>query len=168
MYRSSIAVALMLACAPLAAAQQDDNTDRDITLQGCVTAGVDNDTYVMTDVREMVGPGGSSMPAAAHGRRILFWLEEDDEVEEHIGQKVEVRGTIGELEESEIELKAGPHEDGGLIVEFEGPGEDVLASNAEVGAAVGTTGRNEPEQNDIPTYLVRVDVEDVQALGDCQ
>ena len=33
-----------------------------------------------------------------------------------------MRGKFQKLEKSEIELKAGPQKDGGLIVEFEGPG----------------------------------------------
>jgi hypothetical protein len=169
MPRSLIAIATVLAVAPLAAAPQQGNpTKREITLHGCVMPGVDRDTYVMTQVMEMPGPGGATMPEVAHGRRVLFWLHNDDAVKKHVGHMVEVRGEFRDLEKSEIELKAGPQKEGGLVVEFEGPGKDVRASNSTVGAAVGTAGRTVPEKNDLPTYLAHINVEQVKVAGECK
>lgn len=169
MQRSLIAIAIALAVAPLAgAAQKPDSKNREITFHGCVMPGVDKDTYVMTQVMEMPRPGGVTMPEVAHGRRVLFWLHEDDDVKKHIGQMVEVRGEFRDLEKSEIELKAGRQRDGGVIVEFEGPGQDVKTPNSVVGPAVGTAGRVAPEKDDIPTYLAHIDVEEVKAMGACK
>jgi len=82
---------------------------------------------------------------------------------------VEVRGTFDGLKESEIEMKAGRQRDGGLVVEFEGPGPDVKVPNAQVGAAIGTAGRTEPEKDDIKTYLAIVDVKQVRVIsGTCK
>jgi hypothetical protein len=166
-YYLGAALAMALAPAAIAAAQDrpaQSNDPQQITLRGCVVPG-ENDTYVMTNVVESPGASGSTMPAAAHGRRVMFWLKNDDEVKQHRNQMVEVSGTFTDLKESEIELKAGAHDDGGLLVEFEGPGRDVVASNADVGAAVGTAGRQQPETSDIKTYLAEVDVTSVKALG---
>jgi hypothetical protein len=171
MSRSLIALAMVLAAAPLAAASQDANAGsktKEITLHGCVMPGTDKDTYVMTQVMEMPGAGGATMPEVAHGRRVLFWLHDDDDVKKHAGQMVMVRGDLRDLEESEIELKAGSQKEGGLVVEFEGPGTDVRASNDTVGAAVGTAGRTVPEKDDIPTYLAHIDVKEVQVMGACK
>jgi hypothetical protein len=152
------ALALVLAPTALAAAQ-----DQQITLRGCVVPA-QNDTYIMKNVVEAPGATGSTMPAVAHGRRVMFWLKNDDEVKTHKNQMVEVSGTFADLKESEVELKSGAHRDGGLLLEFEGPGRDVVASNADVGAAVGTAGR-QPESDDIKTYLAEVNVTSVKALG---
>ena len=166
--RSHYGAALLIALAPaVMAATQDrqaESKDQQITLRGCVVPG-ENDTYVMTNVVESPGATGSTMPATAHGRRVMFWLKNDDEVKQHRNQMVEVSGTFTDLKESEIELKAGAHDDGGLLIEFEGPGRDVVASNEDVGAAVGTAGCQQPESNDIKTYLAEVDVMSVRALG---
>ena len=54
--------------------------------------------------------------------------------------------------------------DGGLIAEFEGPGEDVKVANSAVAGAIGTSGRSEAEKDDIKTMLVKVDVKDVKAI----
>ena len=167
MKRSVLAMAMALAVTPLAAAQQRAD-DKEVTIHGCVIPG-ERGTYAMTNVTEVPGPGGSVMPEYAHGRRILFWLRNDDNVRKHIGRMVEVRGRFAGLEESEIELKAGRQDKGGLVVEFEGPGRDVRVPNAQVGAAIGTTGRTEAEKDDVKTYLAYVDVRQVRVItGSCQ
>ena len=106
------------------------------------------------------------MPESAHGRRVVFWLDKKDEMLKHVNQAVEVTGTINGFEESEIELKNGVAKDGGLLVEFEGPGKDVRASNTAAGGVVGTAGRTTPEKNDIKTMLVKVKVTDVTVTAD--
>jgi hypothetical protein len=162
MKRSLMVAALALALAPAGSAQS-----REITLRGCVTPGVDKGTYVLTHVDEVTEPGKSAMPAEAHGRRVVFWLDHDNDVKKQMGQSVQVRGTFDKFEESEIEVKAGPAKEGGLFVEFEGPGKDVKVSQAAIGGAVGTTGAA-PEKNDVKTFLLRVRVSDVKAMGACQ
>jgi hypothetical protein len=170
MQRSGFALALALAAASLPAASSPAAAQtREVVLHGCVMPGETRDTYVMTHVMEMPVPGGSTMPEVAHGRRVLFWLRNDGDVRRHMNRMVEVRGEFSKLEESEIELKTGRQKDGGLVVEFEGPGKDVRASNAAVGAAVGTGGRTVPEKDDIPTYLAHVNVKSVRVMsGECK
>jgi len=169
MSRSLIALAIIMAAMPLAAAAQDANAKtKEITLHGCVMPGLDKGTYVMTQVMEMPGPGGAAMPAVAHGRRVLFWLHDDDDVKKNAGHMVMVRGELRDMDKSAIELKAGSQKQGGLVVEFEGPGKNVRAANDVVGSAVGTAGRVAPEQNDIPTYLAHIAVEEVKVMGACR
>lgn len=168
MRRSVLAVALALAAVPLGAAQQERDNDKEVTIHGCVIPG-ERGTYAMTNVTEVPGPGGSVMPEYAHGRRVLFWLRNDDNVKKHIGRMVEVRGEFAGLKESEIEVKAGRQGDGGMVVEFEGPGRDVKVPNAAVGDAVGTAGRTEADKDDVKTYLAYVDVKQVRVItGSCQ
>ena len=153
------AVTLMLALA--------QTQPREVTFQGCMTPGIDKDTYILNPVTVLAEPQGGLLPEAAHGRRVFFWFDNDGELRKNGGRMVEVRGTVTGLEESEIELKAGRQKDGGLIVEFEGPGRDVRAPNATVGSAVGTGGRVVPEKNDLKAYLVRITVKEVKATGTC-
>jgi hypothetical protein len=171
MKKSAIAVTVALALSPLAASAQNASATarREVVLHGCVMPGADRNSYVMTKVMEMPGPDGSVMPEVAHGRRVLFWLDNDGDVKRHMGRMVEVRGEFTGLQESEIELKAGRQKDGRLLVEFEGPGKDVVVPNETVGAAIGTAGRTEAEKNDIPTYLARVNVRMVRVMsGECK
>ena len=171
MKRTSLAALLAMAVVPLGAAAQDRESTqerKEITLRGCVVPGESDGTYVLTRVTEVAPPTGSTMPAYAHGRRVVFWLDDDDAIMKHAHKGVEVKGTLDGFEESEIELKAGP-KDGGLLVEFEGPGKDVVVAESKlegaIEGAVGTSGR-EPEKDDIKTMLVKVDVANVQEAAD--
>jgi hypothetical protein len=141
---------------------------REITFHGCVTPGLDKGTYVLSSVTHIVSPDIGQIPEFAHGRRVLFWLDNDTDVKKYPGRMVEVQGRFTEVKESEVELKAGRQKDGGLVVEFEGPGKDVRVPNATAGASVGTGGRTNPEKDDVKTYLLRVDVKSVKATGSCQ
>lgn len=186
---SGIVAALVLAAAPIAAQQpstqsqapstaapqtasqpatQAASSGSTIMLQGCVKPGVDAGTVIMTDVTEMATGGRSALPAEAHGRKVIFWLDDDAQLKPHVGHMVEVSGTPGAIEKSEVELKAGHQSQGGLVVEFEGPGKDVKASNADVGQALGTSGRTEPNKDDVKTFLLRVKVNSVKpSAGAC-
>jgi len=148
------------------AKSDDRNTNHEVTLQGCVVPGVDKGSAALASVTEIAEPGHSVMPAEAHGRRVVFWLMPDNAIVPHVGHMIQVRGVTSKIEESEIELKAGHQKDGGLVVEFEGPGKDVKVSNEVIGDAIGTAGRTKAEKNDVKTFLIRVNVQDVKALSD--
>jgi hypothetical protein len=151
-----------------AAASAPAASSAKLTLHGCVRPGVDKDSVLMTDVTEVAAGGRSAMPTEAHGRKVLFWLDRDEQLKPHVGHMVEVTGTQNGVEESEVEMKAGHQSGGGLVAEFEGPGKDVKASNEVVGQALGTSGRQQPEKNDVKTFLVKVKVDSVRAVaGTC-
>jgi len=45
----------------------------------------------------------------------------------------------------------------------------VKVPNASVGDAIGTAGRTKPEKDDVKTFLVRVNVQDVKPIeGSCR
>jgi hypothetical protein len=168
---AGIVAAVAISAIPLLAAPQKDSgatpaAGKPLTLRGCVAPGVDKRTYVLTQLSEATRGGQSAMPDSAHGRRVVFLFDKKDEMLKHVNQAVEVTGTINGFEESEIELKNGDAPDGGLLVEFEGPGKDVRVSNAAAGGVVGTGGRTTPDKNDIKTMLVKVKVTGVIVTAD--
>lgn len=165
-----LAAALAAIPATTLAQQQHDQhqpaagDSKQITLRGCVVPGLDKGTYVLTQVTEMPQAGRSAIPATAHGRRVVFWLDKDADLLKYANSAVQVSGEITGAEESEIELKNGDKKDGGLLAEFEGPGEDIKVPNAAVAGAIGTSGRTDAEKNDIKTILMKVKVDNVQAV----
>lgn len=167
---TGITLAVALAAVPLGAAAQGAQGNSgaasatNITLRGCVVGGEEKGTYVLTQVTEIPDAGRSAIPATAHGRRVVFWLDKDADLLKHTNSAVQVRGVLDGIEESEIELKNGDKKDGGLLAEFEGPGKDVTVPNAVVAEAVGTSGRTTPEARDIKTFLMKVKVTDVKAV----
>jgi hypothetical protein len=167
---AATAGAIVLAIAPALGAQQPAPAPAAgaaspgmVTLRGCVTPGAEKNAFVLTGTRE-VTPGTSALPASAHGRRVIFWLDDERALAPHAGKLVEVRGALGKIEESEAELKAGTRKDGGLIVEFEGPGKDVVASAGTLDKPVGTSGVKTPSNDDVKAFLVHVRVNDVRTI----
>jgi hypothetical protein len=169
MKASFLTAGLIIALVPAAGMAKDDDqrsaNHRPVTLQGCVVAGLEKGTAALTSVTEIAQPGKSVMPAEAHGRQVVFWLMPDDQIVQHVGQMVQVHGETTRIEKSEIELKEGHQKSGGLVAKFEGPGKDVKVPNAEVGG-IGTAGRVVAKGDDVKTFLIRVKVDDVRALGE--
>jgi hypothetical protein len=146
-----------------AAPQQGDP----LVLRGCVAAGAQSGTYVMTDVVE-VDRAGADKPVPELVNSMLYWFKDTALLAPHAGKRVEVAGKIDGLEQSEVELKAGAQKDGSLVVEIEGPGKDVVADASAFPRAAGTTGK-EPETDDTKTTLIKVTMGHVKAIdGTCQ
>jgi len=57
-----------------------------VVLGACVHAGNDPDTYILLDVHDLTD--GKAVPAGP-----VYWLASTKEVKDHVGQKVEIRGT---------------------------------------------------------------------------
>jgi hypothetical protein len=78
---------------------------------------------------------------------------------------VEVSGKIDDVDEIEADIQ---RQNGFLIVELEGPGNDVEATLDAVPEIVGTSGTLD-ENGDIRTTRITVDVASVRAIeGFCQ
>src|SRR5687768_530872 len=93
--RLAIAGALLVAIAavPTDAMSADD---KPVTITGCLLKG-NNEGYVMTNVAEISGAG---MP-----RRVIYWLSGAKNLNDHVGHKIEVSGTIKPTEGGEVEVK---------------------------------------------------------------
>lgn len=186
--------ALALALGSVAAAQSAAvgvspvrSDDKEITLIGCVVKG--DGGYVLSGIgpgftlettRTTVGTAGSTTTTttttATPGspvvpspeRRIIYWLDDDDDLEEHAGRRVEVRGEIeGDIDAGEIEVE---REDGMIELEIKAKGETVTVklpdTPATNPAAVGTSGRVTDRPQDIPFFVRKVDVKSVKRLAD--
>jgi hypothetical protein len=127
-----------------------------VTLQGCVVAGQNKDTYVLTNVREW--PIGNS-DMGKYGKR-YYWIDKaGKDMKGHVGHTIQVIGKISDVEKSEIEFKAGENKMG-MNVEIEGPGKDVVTSGANANVAI-PAGQKAGE-NDIPITLLKVKVDEIK------
>ena len=160
---------------------------KDVTLTGCVVKGEGG--YVLSTVgegitvqssRTTVGTTGSTtttttttttpatpvIPPA--NQRFLYWLDDDDnQLEKHAGQRVEVRGDIeGDIERGEIEVE---RENNMIELEIKAKGEKITVKLPDTPAtnsgAVGTSGMVTDEPKDIPFKVRKFDVESVKVVG---
>ena len=138
-------------------------------MRGCVVRGVEKDTFALSSVSEVTKNGLSTIPSASQGHRVIFWFNKDDKFKDHVGELIEVKGEMGEIKETEIELKAGKQKDGGLVAEFQGPGKDVKISNDVIGSEIGTAGRTEADngKKELKAFLIKVDVDEVKRISNC-
>ena len=175
--------ALLLASAATLGAQtqtmaaptvQDDN---EITLTGCVIKG-DGGYVLNLDQALTVQPapagttGTPTNPPVEMAKtivppRVLYWMKDDDDLEEHAGHRVEVKGKVeGDIDRGEIEAEI---EEGLIELEFKVDGRKVTvkvphAPTSLAAAAVGTAGV-EDKPKDIPFTVRKVDVKSVKMLS---
>jgi hypothetical protein len=145
--------------------------NKDITITGCVVKG--DGGYVLTGVAEdtaraaLAGTSGTAdRPKDSVGpAQVIYWLKDDDELEEHAGHRVEVRGNLeGEIEKGEI---AAEIEEGMIELEFKVEGDKVTVKLPSL--PVGTSG-NVKDKESTTHYVVRkIDVESVKTIANaCQ
>ena len=131
--------------------QQWGTVGQEVMLTACVEKGSNDDTFVLTSVADV------PVHPATMGR-VVYWLDSVKDLKKHVGHQVRVSAKITEVEQSEMEVKAGDDDKGGWYVEIEGPGRDVRTPAANVG--VSGAGRRD-EADDIKTTLVKLKVGEI-------
>ena len=190
------AAALALGISTTLAAQQaavgtpavPTGDDDKVKITGCVIKGEDG--YVLSAIgeavtvrteRTTVGTTGSTTTSTTTtttttgapvvppaGQRYIYWLDDDDnELEEHAGQRVEVIGEIeGDIERGEIEVE---RENNMIELEIQAQGEKITVKLPDTAAAndvaVGTSGMVKDEPRDIPFKVRKFDVDEVKMLA---
>lgn len=127
-----------------------------VTLQGCVISGERAGTYVFSGVT--VWPVANS-PIGKYGPR-HFWLENaGPRLEDHLGETLQVTGTITDLQESEIEREPGSSHVGSRVA-IELPSGDIFTSPNYAGIPSSQYGNKE----DMKITLLRVRIESLMTV----
>jgi hypothetical protein len=124
-----------------------------VTLQGCVVMAEKKDTFILTNVREWPL---STTDMGKFGKR-MYWIEKTDKMKDHIGHTIQMTGKITDVEQSEMELKAG-ESGNGFNVEIEGPGRDVRTPAGNAGVNV----ESRPNKSDIPITLLKLKIDEIK------
>ena len=110
--RSGLVAALTLAV-PFAATAARAFEDKDIKLSGCLVKGDEGGGYLLTNSRAdaalqsstagNVAP--SSVGTAAGFSTVFYWLQDHDDLENHVGHQVEIEGDLkGDLKQGEVKV----------------------------------------------------------------
>jgi hypothetical protein len=159
----SAVAAASLSMATLAAAQQPAVAinDDEITLRGCVgrvQAGSVTAPPMMVWTRGDLMLSNPSLLGGLSPDRVFYWLDDDDDLSEHIGQLIEVRGDLGDFEKGEVEFdKDGDFTE--IELKLDGRTEKARVPTTWLGAPRGDA------EFDIVTR--KIDVDDVKVLGAC-
>jgi hypothetical protein len=104
-----VSTAALVVATPLSA---DDDT---ITIRGCVRRSdmsvpiapsllAWGPNGIMITSAEAMHPPGSMVPWW-RAMPSFYWLDDDEDLAEHVGQEVEIRGDLGDFETGEIEIE---------------------------------------------------------------
>jgi hypothetical protein len=158
---------------------------KNVTLNGCVVKG--DGGYVLSTIgegftvessRTTVGTSGtttttttrtttpSSPVIPAPDQRFIYWLDDDDdELEKHLGERVEVIGDIkGDVERGEIEVER-ENEMIELEIKAEGKTITVKLPDTPANSAVGTSGTVTDKPQDIPFKVRKFEVKSVKTIA---
>lgn len=174
-FNSRVAGSLAMATAFMATlgAQQPAVTvdDDDITIRGCVrevdlrTTNPSLLVWSRSDLM-LVGAEAASSDApnpigtAGFAGRVFYWLDDDEDLAKHVGQQIEIKGDLKDIEKGEIEID----QDGAFTkIEIKLDGEKETAR-------VPTSWLGMPADDREQKFEIvgrRVDVDNVKVLGAC-
>lgn len=171
--RFGLAVLLASAVALPAAAQQPSVTvDGDnVTITGCLARVTADPSLVPAMLVWSRGDimlagaaaAGANVPLAVGtaglAQRVFYWLDDEDELMEHIGRRVQIRGEVDEFQEGEIEIdRDGDFAE--IKLDLDGDDEELRVPIAWLGGGI---------RDDVEFDIVarKVDVNDVDVLGPC-
>lgn len=162
----SFAAGLTVAAAGPAAAQ---DKDKEVTVTGClIKANDDDDALLVTTLARVDAPpytvdGRAADRPAPSFMRIVYWIDDDDEVEGHHGRLVEVRGEIeGDIDRGEIKVE---REDDRVDVEFKADDKRLKARLPQMSAPVGTSGGTDHDERAYDVVVRKLDVKNVRMIA---
>ena len=170
---TGVAIAMATAFVATVGAQQPAVTvdGDDITIRGCVRqVDLQRSTpsllvWSRSDLM-LVGAAaaGSDAPnpigTTGFAGRVFYWLDDDEDLAKHVGQQIEIRGDLEEIEKGEIEIK----QDGAFTkieIELDGEKETARVPTSWLGLPAGD------KEREFDIVGRRVDVDDVRVLGAC-
>jgi hypothetical protein len=167
--------ALVLSFGALVAAQQPvpitAGPDQKVTVSGCVVKG--DGGYVLSSTAAPVTPRAAGTAASTVASasvvagRVFYWLDDDDDLDEHAGRMVEV---TGELEDDIDQATISVEREGGMVeIEFKADGDTVTIKVPDTYGAVGTSGTVTDREKDYRVVIREIDVESVKVIAStCQ
>lgn len=146
------------------------NPDDKVTVVGCVVKGEGG--YVLSNVADpwVSGSGSAATTVTSASNvagRTFYWLNDDEDLDEHAGRKVEVVGKLDkDIDKGMISVE---REDGMVEIEFKADGErKVTVKVPEAPDAVGTAGATDREK-EYRVVIRKIDVKSVKVLAStCQ
>ncbi len=153
-----------------------DPGGKEVTITGCAVKGNgDGDGFLLANAVERTttttttptptGAVVSSTATTALGpSRVLYWLDDDDDVvEKFMGQQVEIVGKVeGDIEKGNIRAE---REAGMVELEIKGDGHKATVKLPEVPSAVGTAGAVGDREKKIEYVVRKLDVKSARSIA---
>jgi hypothetical protein len=154
-----------LSIATMAAANQQPAVvvnDDDITIRGCVgrvqPGSVTTAPLLVWTRGDIMLGNASALGTGRLTERVFYWLDDDEDLSKHIGQMIEVKGDLGDIEKGEVDIER----DGDFTkieLKLDGKTEKARVPTAWLGVPRGEA------EFDIVTR--KIDVDEVTVIGAC-
>lgn len=176
---ATAAVASLALSASMATAQHAVHIDGDdITMQGCVSAA---NADVRMPFETLIWSRGGILTAGAMAAdlpvragaqelagRVLYWTS-GDALREHVGQMVEIKGHLEDLQDGELEIERDG-EFTEIRLELDGKEDTIRVPSAWLDrSSVSRASRGADPDDDVDLDIAtrKVDVNEVKVLGNC-
>jgi len=154
-----------LSIATLATAGQQPSVvvhDDDITIRGCVSrvspGGIGSAPMLVWTRGDIMLSNATALQAGQLTDRVFYWLDDDEDLDKHVGQMIEIKGDLGDFKKGEVEIDR--HGDFTEIeLKLDGKKEKARVPTAWLGAP-----RSEGEFDIVAR---KIDVDKVNVLGAC-
>jgi hypothetical protein len=165
------ATAAVVAASAVALSAQRPGVDvdkDDITIRGCVTRA---ERYNPVDKMPLVWSRNDVLVSLSEGwdrdrrtadkvnGRLFYWLEDED-LSDHVGQMVEIKGDLEDLERGQFEIDR-KKDFTTLELKFDGKSEKAKLPTPWFAAP------NSKDEREYDVVVQKVDVDDVKVLGAC-
>lgn len=131
-----------------------------VVLTGCVErAQGDSDDVLLTEVVEVPLESSAALRPAPREPRI-YWFDDTDDIDDHIGARVRVTGRLEKVEKEEMDVK---RRDGAIIVEIEGDGDNIETTPRQAGVTPPPRGA---KTRDIPYWMLKLKVMNVEVVDE--
>lgn len=152
---TGLALAGALAVAGTLAAGEAALSKDPVTITGCLHAGQNPGTFVLTDVTDSKGVAG----------QVIYWLSSTKGLKDNVGKRIMVTGPVVKVSQGEVEIRNDPKDSPPAQVEIKARGKEV---EAHTRSASVTTGAAEKTTTEEKRPVHRIKVQSVTAVeGTC-
>jgi hypothetical protein len=141
-----------------------------ITLTGClvpadqVTASPDalfwsKGGLMLAGAGAAAAPSTNAIAASGISGRVFYWLDDEDDLRDHVGKRVEIKGDLEDLEDGKVKVSRD-----GDFTEIE---LDIDGDKEEARVPTSWFGSVQPKDAEFKIAVREVDVDEVRALGAC-
>ena len=140
---SGLALAGALATAGALWAEEAVRSKDPVTITGCVHAGQQPGTFVLTDVSDSKGVAS----------QVIYWLSSTKGLKDNVGKKIMVTGPVVNVSQGEVEVRNDPKDTPPAQVEIKARGKEV---EAHTRSASVTTGDKSETEEKRPVHRIKV------------
>jgi hypothetical protein len=116
-----------------------------VTITGCLHAGQQPGSFVLTDVTDSKGVAD----------QVIYWLSSTKGLKDKVGKRISVTGPVVKVSQGEVEITNDPKDSPPAQVEIKARGKEVEAHTRSASVTTGTAEKTKTEEKR-PVHRIKV------------